>query len=186
MGSENPVPDGTEPAEPGRNEAVTMRSATAAAPAPIDRRQSAAALAIRRGTVRLLAARGYASLPEVTVPNGRRADLLAIGRHGEIWIVEIKSCRADFEADTKWHEYRDFADRLWFAVNADFPITRLPEDVGIIAADRFGAAILREAPVHRLAPARAKALHLRVARLASTRLAAIEDPHGLADWSRTD
>jgi hypothetical protein len=122
----------------------------------------------------------------VTLPTGRRADLLAIGRNGEIWIVEIKSSRADFEADSKWHEYRDFADRLWFAVNADFPVSLLAEGVGIIAADRFGAAILREAPSHKLAPARAKALHLRVARLASARLAAIEDPRGLRDWSPAD
>lgn len=147
----------------------------------VDRRQSAAALAIRRGTCRLLAAHGFASLAELTLPNGRRADLLAIGPGGDIWIVEIKSCRADFETDGKWPEYRDYADRLWFAVDADFPLAILPEDVGIIAADRYGAAILREAPTHRLAPARAKALHLRAARAAAQRLIAIEDPEADLD-----
>lgn len=142
----------------------------------LDRRQSPAALAIRRGAGRLLASLGFAALAEVPLPNGRRADLVAIGRSGEIWIVEIKSCLADFQADAKWPAYREFSDRLWFAVDADFPADVLPGDAGLIIADRFGGAVLREAPVHKLAPARAKALHLRLARLASLRLMALADP----------
>ena len=78
---------------------------------PVDGRQSAAALAIQRGTGRLLRQYGVAPIPEVTLPNGRRADLLAIGRKGEIWIVEIKSSVADFQVDRKWPDYRRHCDR---------------------------------------------------------------------------
>ena len=146
-----------------------------------DGRQSAAALAIRRGTCRLLASLGFAPLAEVPLPNGRRADLAAIGRAGEIWIVEIKSCLADFHADGKWPEYREFADRLWFAVGPEFPRHVLPEGAGLIVADRFGAEILREAPTHKLSPPRAKALHLRLARLAAHRLQSLADPDARFD-----
>lgn len=185
MVSENPVQravDQTDVARPPAPPGSTCT--TVVADGWQDGRQSAAALAIRRGTCRQLAALGLAALAEVTLPNGRRADLLAIGAKGEIWIVEIKSCLADFQVDGKWPEYRDFADRLWFAVDQRFPLDVLPDDVGIIVADRFGADILRDAPTHRLAPARAKALHLAIARLASQRLHVLADPDARIDGMR--
>lgn len=141
-----------------------------------DGRQSEAALAIQRGARRLLAQHGYASVPEVTLPSGRRADLMAIGRSGEIWIVEIKSSVADFMSDQKWPDYRAFADRLLFAVAPAFPLELIPPEVGLIVADRYGGELLREAPLHKLAPARARSLQLRLARLAAARLQAIDDP----------
>ena len=141
-----------------------------------DLRQSAAALAIRRGTCRLLVAHGLRAIPEAALPNGRRADLLAIGEKGETWIIEIKSSLADFQADGKWPDYRAFSDRLFFAVAPDFPRAVLPDGVGIIVADRYGGEIVREAPEHALAGARRKALLLRFARIAAGRLMTIEDP----------
>lgn len=143
---------------------------------PADLRQSAAALAIRRGTCRLLAQHGLRAIPEVGLANGRRADLLAIGEKGETWIVEVKSSLADFQADGKWPQYRAFCDRLWFAVAPEFPREVLPGEVGVIVADRWGGEIVVEAPEHPLAGARRKALLLRVARIAAGRLMALDDP----------
>ena len=154
-----------------------MHAARALSLSP-DRRQSDAALAVCLGTRRLLASHGFASLPEVTLANGRRADILGLGPDGEIWIVEVKSSVADFRADGKWPEYRDFCDRLFFAVHPDFPLAILPEAAGLIVADAYGAAILRDAPEHRLAGARRKAVTLRLAHAAAGRLHLLADPQG--------
>ncbi|MCF8880977.1 MmcB family DNA repair protein [Hyphobacterium sp. SN044] len=125
---------------------------------------------LMRGAARLLHDHGYNAIPEFSLASSRRADLFAVGPKGEITIVEIKSGIADFRADNKWHEYRDYCDRLYFAVSARFPRDILPEDAGLIVADGFGAAILRESPHHPLAGARRKAVTLRFARCAAERL----------------
>ncbi len=65
---------------------------------PLDRRQSATALTIARGTQRLLLALGLSCVAEMPLMSGRRADLVALGGDGEIWIVEIKSSVEDFRA----------------------------------------------------------------------------------------
>jgi len=141
-----------------------------------DGRQSAAAGEIARGARRLLKAHAFASLPEVTLASGRRADLLALGADGLITIVEIKSSVADFRADRKWPDYQDFADRLYFAVGPGFPQELIPPGVGLIVADRYGGEIVREAPSHKVAPARRKAVTLLFARVAATRLLMSADP----------
>ena len=141
-----------------------------------DGRQSAAALEIARGVARLLAQHGLRAIPEVALPNGRRADLMAVCERGTIAIVEVKSSLADFRADQKWPEYRAFCDRLYFAVAPTFPREVLPEDVGILLADRWGGEMLREAPEHALAGARRKATLLRFARIAAGRLMTLADP----------
>ena len=112
----------------------------------------------------------------MTLANGRRADVLAIGRNGEIWIVEIKSSIADFRADQKWTEYRDYCDALLFAVAPDFPSDILPADTGLILADAYAGELVRLAPQHPLTAARRKALTLSLARTASMRLHAQIDP----------
>lgn len=119
---------------------------------------------------------GLATLTEVTLANGRRADVMGITDKGEFWIVEIKSSIADFRADSKWPEYAEFADRLFFAVAPDFPVEILPETTGLILADAYGAEIVREAPAHPLSPARRKALTMRFARVAALRLHYAADP----------
>lgn len=125
--------------------------------------------AVTRGAARLLTALGYAPLTEVTLPNGRRADLMALGPKGEIFIVEVKSGVDDFRTDGKWPEYAPYCDAFAFAVAPEFPREILPEEPGLIVADAFGGAILREAPVAPLAGARRKALTLAFARLAALR-----------------
>jgi hypothetical protein len=141
-----------------------------------DGRQSARAREIARGAQRALAVRGFRVVPEVSLADGRRADLLCVGGDGEIWIVEIKSSIEDFRADHKWPDYRAWCDRLLFAVASDFPVAVLPEDCGLLRADRYGGEIVREAPEHRLAGARRKAVTLRMLRVAAGRLMTIADP----------
>ena len=125
--------------------------------------------AVTRGAGRLMAALGYAALLEVTLPNGRRADIMALGPRGEIAIAEVKSGLDDFRTDRKWHEYAPFCDAFYFAVAPEFPREILPETPGLIVADGFGGAVLREAPVAPLVGARRKALTLAFARLAALR-----------------
>lgn len=134
------------------------------------------AQALMRGAARLLWHMGYSAIPEFILPDGRRADLAALGRKGEITIVEIKSGIADFRADSKWANYAGYCDRLYFAVSQRFPSEVIPAEAGLIIADGFGGAIIRESPTLSLAPARRKALTLRFARAAADRLLRSGEP----------
>jgi hypothetical protein len=141
-----------------------------------DGRQSATALAVARGARRLLAGLGFSTVTELVLASGRRADLAALAPDGSIWIVEIKSSVEDFRVDAKWPEYRAHCDRLFFAVPDTVPVEIMPEDAGLILADAYGAALLRDAPEHRLPPATRKALLVRFARAAADRLHRLADP----------
>ncbi len=112
---------------------------------------------------------GYAPLLEAPLPNGRRADVMALGSRGEIAILEVKSSREDFRADQKWREYQPFCDLFYFAVAPEFPRAVLPPEPGLIVADGFGGAILSDAQTTPLAGARRRALTLAFARLAAIR-----------------
>ncbi|MBY0563603.1 MAG: DNA repair putative endonuclease MmcB [Hyphomonadaceae bacterium] len=126
--------------------------------------------ALARGVTRLLWDHGLSPLLEVPLANGRRADLMALSSNGEIWIVETKSCVEDFAVDQKWPDYLDYCDRFFFAVPEGFPIDLIPEEVGLMVADGFGGAVLRDSPTRLLAGARRKAVTLVFARLAVQRL----------------
>lgn len=126
-------------------------------------------LGVTRGAARLLMDMGYAPLTEVCLPNGRRADVMAIGRRGDIVICEVKSGVEDYRVDRKWPEYAPFCDAFFFAVAPEFPDGVLPDEPGLIVADGFGGAVVREAPINALAPARRKALTLAFARLGALR-----------------
>lgn len=167
-------------ANPARDSVLT-RTGLARATVIEDGRQSDAAFQICRGVVRLLAAHGIAAYTEVTLANGRRADVMGLARDGEMTIVEIKSSLEDFRSDQKWPEYREFSDRLFFAVAPDFPREVLPEDAGLIIADRYGGEIVRAAPTHKLPAARRKALTLQLARLGGLRLQSVIDPEARLD-----
>jgi hypothetical protein len=127
------------------------------------------ALGVTRGAARLLADMGYAPLLEVGLPNGRRADVMALGRKGDIVIVEVKSGPEDYRVDRKWPEYAPYCDAFFFAVAPEFPQRLLPDHLGLIVADGFGGAVLRDAPLTPLAPARRKALTVAFGRLAALR-----------------
>lgn len=135
-----------------------------------DGRQSERALAVRRGMQRLLLEMRHASLPELCLANGRRADIVTMSEKGEIWIIEIKSSIEDFRVDRKWPDYRAYCDRLFFATLRDVPQDIFPEDCGLFLSDAYGAAMIREAPEHRLAPAVRKSMMLNFSRIAASRL----------------
>jgi hypothetical protein len=124
---------------------------------------------VTRGAARFFVDLGWAPLLEVGLPNGRRADVMALGPRGELAIVEVKSSREDFMTDRKWGEYLDWCDRFYFAVAPEFPRQVLPEGAGLIVADAFGGAILAECEAVPLAGARRKSLTLAFARLAAMR-----------------
>ena len=145
---------------------------------PPDRRQSETALAVARGTARLLHQFGFSCVAELALPSGRRADIVALNGAGEFWIVEIKSSVADFRADQKWMDYRLHCDRLYFATTLDVPCEIFPRDTGLIVADAFGASIKCDAPEHRLPAATRKSMMLRFAHTAAMRLQTLADPTG--------
>lgn len=145
---------------------------------PADGRQSQTALAVARGTARLLHAHGFCVVSELPLASGRRADLVALGGDGEIWIVEIKSSIADFRADQKWMDYRLHCDRLFFATTIEVPCEIFPPDTGLIVADAYRAEIKCEAPEHQLHAATRKSMMLSIARAAALRLQSLIDPTG--------
>jgi hypothetical protein len=146
--------------------------------APLERRRGSTALAVSRGTQRLLVTLGLSCIAELPLASARRADLVALGGDGEIWIVEIKSSVEDFRADQKWADYRRHCDRLFFATAAHVPLDIFPADAGLILADAYGADLVREAPQHRLHAATRKSVTLAFARAAAARLHTLCDPHG--------
>ena len=143
---------------------------------PPDGRQSEPALMSARGVRRLLRARGFSSLTELPLTDGRRADIAAVNRDGEVLIVEVKSSLADFRADRKWRDYVACCDRLYFAVSERTPAGLMPLEAGLIVADPYGAEIVREAGLQRMAPASRRALLLRFAQTGADRLHRLADP----------
>src|SRR5580693_788669 len=107
------------------------------APPPYDGRQSETALMIARGVRRMLRARGFSSVTELPLLDGRRADIVALHGDGSLLIIEIKSSIADFRADHKWRDYAAHCDRLYFAIPADVPAAIIPLDAGLIVADPY-------------------------------------------------
>ncbi len=122
-----------------------------------------------RGAARLFVALGYAPLLEVGLPNGRRADIMAVGPRGQIAVAEVKSGIHDYRSDQKWGDYLAFCDSFFFAVAPEFPRHILPAEPGLIVADGFDGAVLREAPLTALSGPRRKALTIAFARLAAGR-----------------
>lgn len=135
-----------------------------------DARQSQTALDIRSGLMRHFEAHGAVVLAEFTLAAGRRADLLALDRKGRFTLVEIKSSIADYRADNKWHEYREWCDAFTFATAPEVPQSIFPREEGLIIADRYGAQTVREAAGLALPAARRKAMMLAFARQAALRL----------------
>lgn len=143
---------------------------------PDDGRQSAAALRIQRGVRRYLLGLGYVCVPEVTLRSGRRADLVAIGPQGTLWIIEVKSSIADFRADQKWPDYLRHCDKFSFATGPDVTTEIFPVEAGLIVADAYGADSLRAAPEFPLAAATRKEMLIRLSRHMAAQLQRLTDP----------
>src|SRR5665213_2451479 len=130
---------------------------------------------VARGVTRLFFNHDLFALCEVPLPNGRRADMMAIDGDGLITIVEIKVSRADLLGDCKWPDYLEHCDRFLWAVPAGFDLSPFerecfrPDICGLLVADRYDAAIVREPALRKLAPARRKVEILRFARRAARR-----------------
>ncbi len=149
---------------------------------PPDGRQSEPAVMIARGVRRLLRARGFSSLTELSLIDGRRADIVAVNGEGEVLIVEVKSSPADVRADRKWRDYVAACDRLYFAISESTPAAIMPAEAGLIMADPYGAEVLREAEFRRMASATRRALLIRFALAAADRLHRLADPHGAPEF----
>lgn len=140
------------------------------------------AMAVARGVLRLFQRHDLFGILEAPLPNGRRADIMALDASGHLVIVEIKCSRADLLGDAKWPDYFDYCDRYFWAVPASFDLSPFdgealwPMRTGLIVADQYDAEILRPAPTEPLAAARRKAETLRFARRAARRLTALADP----------
>lgn len=142
---------------------------------PVDGRQSDAALKVRRGAARLLRDSGYAVVTELVLPSGRRADLVGLSPDGAIFIVEVKSSRADFLSDSKWPTYASYCDAFAFAAPPELADI-FPAGEGLIVSDGYVGELIRPAQERRLAAATRKGMHLRIALASARRLHELEDP----------
>ena len=131
---------------------------------------------ITRGVCRYLRSMSYSPLTEFKLTSNRRVDVIGVNDRGFYIIVEVKSSVGDFRADEKWPEYLPFADQMYFAVANGFPIEILPEECGIMIADAYNAAILREAQIAKVNSVRRKTQHVRFAQTAANRLHRSNDP----------
>lgn len=131
---------------------------------------------LARGVARHLRDHDFTCVDEFVPERGKRLDLMALGPKGEFWVIECKSSRADFTSDLKWQGYLDWGDRFFWAVDTDFPVEILPAESGLIIADAFGAEVVRMPEAAPMAAARRKALTLKFARCAATRLHFTRDP----------
>ncbi|WP_430383336.1 MmcB family DNA repair protein [Yoonia maritima] len=130
---------------------------------------------LARGVCRHLYSYDFVSVEEFVPTAGRRVDVMGLGPKGEIWIIECKSSRADFQSDKKWQGYLEWCDRFFWAVDSDFPTDLLPDDTGLIIADGYGGEVIRMGPRAKLAPARRKVLLQKFARHAALRALAARD-----------
>ncbi len=137
---------------------------------------------LARGVSRHLLSHGFATVEEFVPTRGLRVDVMALGPKGELWVVECKSSRADFQTDHKWQGYLPWCDRFFWAVDPQFPVDLLPPDSGLMLADGFDAEILRMPDETRLPAARRKALVQKFATHAARRLQALRDP-GASVWA---
>ncbi|MEO9518271.1 MAG: MmcB family DNA repair protein [Paracoccaceae bacterium] len=131
---------------------------------------------LARGVSRHLASLGFACIEEFVPVRGLRVDVMALGPKGEIWVVECKSGLPDFQSDGKWHNYLEWCDRYFWAVDDSFPVEVLPEQTGLIIADGYDAEVIRMSPEDKLAGARRKKLTHKFATHAARRLQSYRDP----------
>lgn len=131
---------------------------------------------LARGVSRYLRSMGFAALEEFVPQRGLRVDVMALGPKGELWVIECKSSRADFQSDGKWQGYLEWCDRYFWAVDVEFPTELLPEGTGLILADAYDAEVVRMGPEQKVAPARRKKMTQKFAMDAARRLQRLRDP----------
>lgn len=132
---------------------------------------------LARGVSRHLRTHDFVSVEELVPTRGLRVDVMGLGPKGEIWIIECKSSRIDFQTDSKWQGYLPWCDRYFWGVDQDFPTDLLPEGTGLIIADGYDAEILRFGPESVLPAARRRVITRKFARHAAMRAQAARDPN---------
>ncbi|MFO7804723.1 MAG: MmcB family DNA repair protein [Paracoccaceae bacterium] len=137
---------------------------------------------LARGVSRHLRSLDFVSVEELTPTPGLRVDVMGLGPKSEIWVIECKSSRADFQTDRKWQGYLDWCDRFFWAVDTDFPTELLPDETGLIIGDAYDAEIVRMGTESKLAAARRKVMVQKFARHAALRAQAARDPGFLPTW----
>lgn len=137
---------------------------------------------LARGVCRHLYSHDFVTVEELIPAPGLRVDVMALGPRSEVWVIECKSSRADFQADAKWQGYLEWCDRYFWAVDDAFPAELLPEETGLIIADAYDAEIVRLGPETKLPPARRKVLLQKFARHAALRWHAARDPTFSPSW----
>lgn len=135
---------------------------------------------LARGVARLLRSMDHAVLTEFVPMRGLRVDVISLGPKGELWVIECKSCRADFASDRKWQGYLDWCDRYFWAVDCNFPSELLPDETGLILADAYGAEISRLGPENRLSSPRRNKVIRDFGRAAALRLQGLSDPDSVS------
>jgi len=133
---------------------------------------------LARGVCRHMASHGFVCIEEFVPTRGLRVDVLALGPKGELWVIECKSSKADFQSDNKWQGYLEWCDRYFWAVDEEFPTDLLPDETGLLIGDAYDAEIIRMAPESKLAAARRKVIVQKFAVHAARRLQALRDPMG--------
>ena len=137
---------------------------------------------LARGVARHLASLGMVSIEEFVPARGLRVDVIALGPKGEIWVVECKSNKADFQSDNKWQGYLEWCDKFFWAVDSEFPIELLPDKTGLILVDAYDADIVRMAPLERLVAPRRKVMVQKFATQAARRLHNLRDPDAASSF----
>lgn len=131
---------------------------------------------LARGVCRHLSTHGMVTVEELVPSSGLRVDVMALSPKDEVWVIECKSSRVDFQTDNKWQGYLEWCDRYFWAVDADFPTELLPRETGLIIADQYDAEIIRPAPLDKMAAARRKVMIRKFAFHAARRLQDYRDP----------
>ena len=157
-------PAPTTPGRPARARIPGSRPDLVSAPA------AAETGAVTRGAVRLLESLGYRTLTEMRLASGRRVDAIGLDGRGRFAVVEVKTSLTDLRADDKWRDYLPYCDLFYFAVPPGFRLEAVPDEVGLIIADRFAGEVARASPLVPMAALRRRSQTLLFAHVASARL----------------
>ena len=158
----SPVP--AAPARRPRGQVPGSRRDLVSAPATAEARE------VTRGAVRLLESLGFRTMTEMRLASGRRVDAIGLDGRGRFAVVEVKTSLADLRADDKWRDYLPYCDLFYFAVPPGFRLEAVPDEVGLIVADRYAGEVARASPHVPMAAGRRRSQTLLFAHVACARL----------------
>lgn len=97
---------------------------------------------LRQAVVSYYAHKRFSCYSELgVIPWGkRRLDVFAMNMKGRFVGVEIKSCLADYRADTKWRDYLEHVNKFYFCIPE--PLLRKIKDELVRECKAVGAGIM--------------------------------------------